>query len=176
MDPGLLERITARPAELGEREEVLARELAEVRAGWDGLAVAERVVEVERVSEQLAGERASAAPVPGQAGGRGVMLVAHRTPEMEETVFPPDCRRILAPCGGPPDRSWPGRSPAPRESMSACGTSWCLCAGSWSNWSTAVGCANCPGAASLPACDLICCPRQLGAGVTMVPPAAVGMV
>ncbi|MFD4482668.1 hypothetical protein ACFWPU_42080 [Streptomyces sp. NPDC058471] len=45
MDPGLLERITARRAELDEREELLARELAEVRAGWDGLAVAERVVE-----------------------------------------------------------------------------------------------------------------------------------
>jgi hypothetical protein len=49
LDPELLERITARRADLDE------------------LAVAERVL--ERMSEQLADERASAAPAPG-AGGR----------------------------------------------------------------------------------------------------------
>ncbi|NEB79003.1 hypothetical protein G3I40_27850 [Streptomyces sp. SID14478] len=29
-------------------------------------------------------------------GGRAVMLVPHRTPDMEETMLPPDYQRILA--------------------------------------------------------------------------------
>ncbi|WP_317447636.1 hypothetical protein [Streptomyces collinus] len=94
LDPELLERITARRAELDDLEEQLAKQLAEVRAERDELAVAERVL--ERVSEQLADERASAALAPGQAGGRAVMLTPHRTPDMEETMLPPDYRRILA--------------------------------------------------------------------------------
>jgi phosphate uptake regulator len=48
MDPELLERITARRAELDELEEQLAKQLAEVRAERDELAVAQRVL--ERVS------------------------------------------------------------------------------------------------------------------------------
>ncbi|MER7568277.1 hypothetical protein ABTZ93_35760 [Streptomyces sp. NPDC097941] len=93
LDPELLERITARRAELDELEEQLAKELAEVRAERDELAVAERVL--ERVSEQLADERASAMPAPGQVGGRAVMLIPHRAPDVEETVLPPDYQRIL---------------------------------------------------------------------------------
>ncbi|MGW4518375.1 hypothetical protein ACWEO4_42190 [Streptomyces sp. NPDC004393] len=77
MDPELLERITARRAELNELEEQLAKQLAEVRAERNELAVAERVL--ERVSEQLADERASVTPAPGQVGGRAVMLIPHRT-------------------------------------------------------------------------------------------------
>lgn len=65
-----------------------------MRAERDELVVAERVL--ERVSEQLANERASAAPAPGQVGGRAVMLVPHRTPDMGETMLPPDYQRILA--------------------------------------------------------------------------------
>ncbi|MFF8932405.1 hypothetical protein ACF1AO_34650 [Streptomyces longwoodensis] len=42
LDPEMLERITARRAELDELEEQLARQLAEVRAERDELAVAER--------------------------------------------------------------------------------------------------------------------------------------
>ncbi|WP_406326658.1 hypothetical protein [Streptomyces sp. NBC_00203] len=64
------------------------------RAELDELAVAERVL--ERVSEQLADERASAAPAPGQIGGRAVMLIPHRAPDVEETMLPPDYQRILA--------------------------------------------------------------------------------
>lgn len=64
LDPELLERITVRRAELDELEERLAKQLAEVRAERDELAGAERVL--ERVSDQLADERASAAPLPGQ--------------------------------------------------------------------------------------------------------------
>ncbi|MGJ5797968.1 hypothetical protein ACSCB1_02150 [Streptomyces europaeiscabiei] len=94
MDPQLLERITARRADLDELEEQLAKELAEIRAERDELAVAERVL--ERVSEQLADERASTAPVPGQVGGRAVMLIPHREPGVEETMLPPDYQRILA--------------------------------------------------------------------------------
>ncbi|MEU7050843.1 hypothetical protein [Streptomyces eurythermus] len=94
MDPGLLERITARRAELDELEEQLAKVLSEVRAERDKLAVAERVL--ERVSEQLANERASAMPTPGQVGGRAVMLIPHRAPDVEEAMLPPDYQRILA--------------------------------------------------------------------------------
>ncbi|WP_328743044.1 hypothetical protein OG436_31510 [Streptomyces caniferus] len=90
----ILERISARRAELDEVEEQLAKQLAEVRAEPDELAVAERVL--ERVSEQLADERASAAPAPGQVGGRTVMLIPHRAPDVEETMLPPDYQRILA--------------------------------------------------------------------------------
>jgi len=66
MDPELLERITARRAELDEREELLARSCGGAgRAAEAGRArVAERVL--ERVSEQLADERATAAPAPGR--------------------------------------------------------------------------------------------------------------
>ncbi|MFM9699289.1 transposase family protein [Streptomyces europaeiscabiei] len=94
LDPELLERITARRAELDELEELLAKQLAEVRAERDELAVAERVL--ERVSEQLAGERASSAPMPGQVGGQAVMLIPHRTSGLEEVTLPPDYQRILA--------------------------------------------------------------------------------
>ncbi|MFF1648629.1 hypothetical protein [Streptomyces sp. NPDC058240] len=94
MDPELSEWITARRAELDELEERLAKELAEARAERDELAVAERVL--ERVSKQLADERASAAPVPGQAGGRAVMLIPHRAPDVEESTRPSDYQRILA--------------------------------------------------------------------------------
>ncbi|ARZ72568.1 hypothetical protein M1P56_16745 [Streptomyces sp. HU2014] len=94
LDPELLERITARRAELDELEEQLAEQLAEARAERDKLALAERVL--ERMSEQLADERASAAPMPGQVGGRAVMLIPHRTPGMEEAILPPDYQRILA--------------------------------------------------------------------------------
>nr|QIY76597.1 hypothetical protein HEP84_00645 [Streptomyces sp. RLB1-33] len=90
----MLERITARRAELDELEEQLAKQLAEVRAERDELAAAERVL--ERVSEQLADERASAGPMPGQVGGRAVILIPHHPTDVEETMLPPDYQRILA--------------------------------------------------------------------------------
>ncbi|MFI2078149.1 MULTISPECIES: hypothetical protein [Streptomyces] len=95
LDPELLERITARRAELDELEEQLAKQLAEVRAERDELAVAERVL--ERVSEQLADERASAAPTAaGQVGGQAVILIPQRAPGVEEVTLPPEYQRILA--------------------------------------------------------------------------------
>ncbi|MEU8438508.1 hypothetical protein AB0F18_37600 [Streptomyces sp. NPDC029216] len=93
LDPELLERITARRAELDDLEEQLAKQLAEVRAERDELAIAERVL--ERVSDQLADEWASAAPIPGQVGGRAVMLIPHREPDADESTLPPDYQRIL---------------------------------------------------------------------------------
>ncbi|MFF2963330.1 hypothetical protein ACFVT1_31445 [Streptomyces sp. NPDC057963] len=68
LDPEMLRRITARRAELDELEEQLAKQLAEVRAERDELAVAEHVL--ERMNKPLADERASAAPAPGRVTGR----------------------------------------------------------------------------------------------------------
>ncbi|MGW2184142.1 hypothetical protein ACWCXX_40625 [Streptomyces sp. NPDC001732] len=48
LDPELLERITARRAELDALEERLVKQLAEIRAERDELAVAERFL--DRVS------------------------------------------------------------------------------------------------------------------------------
>lgn len=94
LDPELLERITARRAELDELEEQLAEQLAEIRAERDELAVVERVL--ERVSEQLADERAQTVPLPGQVGGRAVVLIPHREPGANDAMLPPDYQRILA--------------------------------------------------------------------------------
>uniref|UniRef100_A0AAU2UXI2 Uncharacterized protein n=1 Tax=Streptomyces sp. NBC_00003 TaxID=2903608 RepID=A0AAU2UXI2_9ACTN len=94
IDRELLERITARRAELDALEEQLAEQLVELRAERDELAVAEKVL--ERVSEQLAGERASAAPTPGRMDGQAVMLIPHRRPGVEEGALPTDYQRILA--------------------------------------------------------------------------------
>ncbi|MEU0234862.1 MULTISPECIES: hypothetical protein [unclassified Streptomyces] len=94
LDPELLERITARRAELDELEEQLAKQLAEVRAERDELAAAEHVL--ERMTGQLAEERASAGPVPGQVGGRAVMLIPHRESGVEEDSLPWGYQRTLA--------------------------------------------------------------------------------
>lgn len=112
MDPELLERITARHAELDELEEQLAKQLAEVRAERDELAVAERVL--EQVSEQIADERVSASPVPAQVGGRAVMLIPHRTTDVEESVLPLDYQRILARRAA---GRWTGHGPADRRDV-----------------------------------------------------------
>lgn len=64
LDPELLDRITVRRAELDELEEQLAKQVVEVRAERDGLAVAERVL--ERMTGQHTEERASTGPCPGR--------------------------------------------------------------------------------------------------------------
>jgi hypothetical protein len=68
--------------------------LAEVRDVRDELAVAERVL--TRMSEQIADERAAAAPTVAQVGGHAVLLIPHRGPGVEEAALPPEYRRILA--------------------------------------------------------------------------------
>lgn len=45
---------------------------------------------------QLAEERVSPGPVPGQVGGRAVMLIPHREPGSDEGMLPPDYQRIIA--------------------------------------------------------------------------------
>ncbi|MTE17646.1 hypothetical protein F0L17_00545 [Streptomyces sp. TRM43335] len=90
----MLERITARRAEPDELEEQLAKQLTEVRAERDELAVAERVL--ERMTGQLTEEHASAAPMPGQVGGRKVMLVPYREPGVEEDSLSWDYQRVIA--------------------------------------------------------------------------------
>ncbi|MEU4985815.1 hypothetical protein ACWDVX_14520 [Streptomyces tendae] len=94
MDPELLERITARRAELDELEEQLAKQLAEVRAERDELTVAEKVL--ERMSKQPAEERAAFTPAPGQVGGQAVMMIPHRAQDVEETMLPPDYQCLLS--------------------------------------------------------------------------------
>lgn len=69
----IAERIAARRAELDDLEGQLAKQLAEVRAERDELAVAERVW--HRMTEQLADEQPVAAPVTAQLAGRSVLLV-----------------------------------------------------------------------------------------------------
>lgn len=91
---GTHHRITTRRTELDELEEQLAKQLAEVRAERDELAIAERVL--ERVTEQLADDRTSAAPMPGQAGGQAVTLIPHRAPGVEEAALAPGYQRLLA--------------------------------------------------------------------------------
>ncbi|GAB7102029.1 hypothetical protein JCM4814A_03430 [Streptomyces phaeofaciens JCM 4814] len=71
-----------------------AKQLAEVRAERDELAVADRVL--ERMAGQIAEERASAGPVPGQVAGRAVLLIPHREPGVEEHSLPWDYQRIIA--------------------------------------------------------------------------------
>ncbi|MFB7575197.1 hypothetical protein [Streptomyces sp. NPDC056165] len=93
-DPEVLERITARRAELDGLEEQLAKQLAEVRAERDELAVAERVL--QRMTEQIADERAEAGSPIVQVAGRAVRLVPDRAPGVEDGVLPAEYQRILA--------------------------------------------------------------------------------
>lgn len=93
-DPEVLERIATRRAELDGLEEQLAKQLEEVRAERDERAVAEKMPVL--MSEQVAAEQASTAPVSAQVGGRGVLLVPHRAPGVGKGALPPECQRILA--------------------------------------------------------------------------------
>ncbi|SDJ77614.1 hypothetical protein [Streptomyces indicus] len=88
----MLERITARRAELDVRVEELARQLEELRAEREELAVAEKVL--RRLAEQVAAEAPAAVPV--QVGGRAVLLIPYRRENPDEAALPGDYRRILA--------------------------------------------------------------------------------
>lgn len=81
VDTEVQERIAVRRAELDDLEEQLVKQLTKVRAEREDLAAAERVP--ARTGERIAVERAAAAPVAAQAGGKGVLLVPHRAPEMD---------------------------------------------------------------------------------------------
>jgi hypothetical protein len=87
--------ISARRAELDGLEESLARQLAEVRAERDELAVAEKVW--ARAEAAVASGAAPVAPEAASAlvGGRPVLLVPHRSTGMGEDALPPEYRKIM---------------------------------------------------------------------------------
>ncbi|WP_152627684.1 hypothetical protein [Streptacidiphilus melanogenes] len=98
----IAERVAVRRAELNELEEQLVKQLDQVRAERDELAVAERVW--RRMAEQLAAETVAAAPAAVQVAGHAVLLVPHRGPGVDVDSLPPDYQRILAivrDAGGP---------------------------------------------------------------------------
>ncbi|MEU9243495.1 hypothetical protein [Streptomyces sp. NPDC048385] len=78
-DPEVPERIAARRAELDEPEEHLVKQLDEVLAERDELAVAERVL--TRMSERTAGERAAVTPASAQ--GRRARDAAGPAPQRQ---------------------------------------------------------------------------------------------
>jgi hypothetical protein len=101
MDPDVLRKIVVRRAELRELEEQLVKQLDQVRAEQEELAVAERVV--ARMAEQFAAADA-VVPAQAQVAGRAVLLIPHRGPGMDQDALPPDYQRIMAvvrDAGGP---------------------------------------------------------------------------
>ncbi|MFE5035989.1 hypothetical protein [Streptomyces sp. NPDC056683] len=75
-------------------EEQLVKQLDQVRAERDELAVAERVW--KRIAEQLTAEQAAAAPAAVQVTGHAVLLVPHRGRGVDVDSLPPEYQRILA--------------------------------------------------------------------------------
>ncbi|MFF4169591.1 hypothetical protein [Streptomyces sp. NPDC001744] len=102
MDPEMVERIAVWRAELDGLEEQLVKQLSEVRAERDELAVAERVW--QRMSEQLADERAEAGSPVVQVAGRAVRLIPDRGPVVGESALSAEYQRLLTAvrqAGGP---------------------------------------------------------------------------
>lgn len=124
----IVTRIAARRTELDELEEGLVKQLAEVRAERDELAVAERVW--QRMAEQLADEAAAPAPVTAQVAGRAVLLVPHRETGMAESVLPPEYQRIWAAVRRAGRRWRPARWARSWAWTPACAGNWSRCAGS----------------------------------------------
>jgi hypothetical protein len=90
----VLERITARRAELDAAEERLAKELEAVRAEQEELACAERVL--VRLTVQAAAEvDETSRPAAGQVAGRAVLLVPHREKGMDEKALPEEYRNVF---------------------------------------------------------------------------------
>ncbi|MEV1084018.1 hypothetical protein AB0I98_38375 [Streptomyces sp. NPDC050211] len=83
----------------------MGKQLQEVQAEREELAIAERVL--QRLAEQDRAEAEAAgatAPVKAQVAGRAVLLIPHRGDSLDETALPGDYRRILAivrAAGGP---------------------------------------------------------------------------
>ncbi|MCX4460051.1 hypothetical protein OG585_45920 [Streptomyces sp. NBC_01340] len=90
----IAERIAARRAELDELEEQLAKQLDEVRAERDELAIAERVW--QQMAEQIAVKTAAAEPVTTQVRGPGGAAGPAPGPGVGENALPPEYQRILA--------------------------------------------------------------------------------
>ncbi|MDQ0780024.1 hypothetical protein QF026_008490 [Streptomyces aurantiacus] len=86
--------ITARRSELGAVAEELAKQLQEVRAERDELALAERVL--NRLAELARADAGAVAPVSAKLAGRAVLLIPHRSDAADEGALPGDYRKILA--------------------------------------------------------------------------------
>ncbi len=88
-----LEKIAARRAELDELSESLAKQLAEVDAEREELAVAERVL--RRLYEHEAGAAGPVSPQLVQVAGRSVLKVPHRSEVAGASALPGDYQRML---------------------------------------------------------------------------------
>lgn len=100
-----LEKIAARRAELDQLAEALAKQLTEVDAEREELAVAERVLRrlYEHQAQAAAGQEA-AAPQQVQVAGRSMLKVPHRSEVPDPSALPSDYQRMLSivkEAGGP---------------------------------------------------------------------------
>jgi hypothetical protein len=86
--------ITARRSELDALAEELTKQLQEVQAERDELAIAERVL--NRLAEQDRADAEAVAPVSAKMAGRAVLPIPHRSDAADEGALPGDYREILA--------------------------------------------------------------------------------
>ncbi|MFF4021149.1 hypothetical protein [Streptomyces sp. NPDC001843] len=90
-----LEKIAGRRAELDELAESLAKQLAEVDAEREELAVAERVLRRLYEQEAEAAGQDAGLPQQVQVAGRSVLKVPHRREVVDASALPGDYRRML---------------------------------------------------------------------------------
>ncbi|MET9914850.1 hypothetical protein ABZZ74_50715 [Streptomyces sp. NPDC006476] len=86
--------ITARRSELDALAKELAKQLQEVQAERDELAIAERVL--NRLAEQARDDAGAIAPVSAKVAGRAVLLIPHRSDAADEGALPGAYRKLLA--------------------------------------------------------------------------------
>ncbi|MFG2583239.1 hypothetical protein [Streptomyces malaysiensis] len=86
--------ITDRRSELDTLAEQLTKQLQEVQAERDELAIAERVL--NRLAEQALADAATVAPASAKVAGRAALLIPHRGDAADEGALPGDYRKILA--------------------------------------------------------------------------------
>ncbi|MET8177099.1 hypothetical protein [Streptomyces clavifer] len=86
--------ITTRWGELDALAAELAKQLQEVQAKRDELAIVERVF--YRPAEQALADAATVAPVPAKVAGRAVLLIPLRSDAVNEGALPDDYRKIRA--------------------------------------------------------------------------------
>ena len=99
-----LEKIAGRRAELDELAESLAKQLAEVDAEREELAVAEGVLRRLYAQETEAAGQDAGLPQQVQVVGRSVLKVPHRREVVDASALPRDHRRtlqIVQAAGGP---------------------------------------------------------------------------
>ncbi|WP_393060237.1 CPCC family cysteine-rich protein [Streptomyces sp. LN549] len=92
-----LKKIAVRRAELDELAEALAKQLAEVDAEREELAVAERVLRrlYEQEAEAATAGQEAGAPQRVQVAGRSVLKVPHRGEVADASALPVDYQRML---------------------------------------------------------------------------------